>query len=88
MNAPAVRETMRQSIVSKWIIDKEATETEKGSKHEECEVCGYKKAAIEIPATGGGTIEPSEPTKPVEPTEPTEPDDPSKPTTRSGAADR
>lgn len=79
---------MRQSIVSKWIIDKEATETEKGSKHEECEVCGYKKAAIEIPATGGGTIEPSEPTKPVEPTEPTEPDDPSKPTTRSGAADR
>ena len=67
----------------KWIIDKEATETEKGSKHEECEVCGYKKAAIEIPATGGGTIEPSEPTKPVEPTEPTEPDDPSKPTTPS-----
>ena len=36
----------------KWVIDKEATETEKGSKHEECTVCGYKKDAVEIPATG------------------------------------
>lgn len=35
-----------------WIIDKEATADEKGSKHEECEVCGYKEAAVEIPATG------------------------------------
>lgn len=35
-----------------WVIDKEATETEKGSKHEECTVCGYKKDAVEIPATG------------------------------------
>ena len=36
----------------KWVVDKEATETEKGSKHEECTVCGYKKDAVEIPATG------------------------------------
>lgn len=36
----------------KWVIDKEATATEKGAKHEECTVCGYKKAAVEIPATG------------------------------------
>lgn len=36
----------------KWVIDKEATATEKGSKHEECEVCGNKKDAVEIPATG------------------------------------
>lgn len=35
-----------------WIIDKNATATEAGSKHEECSVCGYKKAAVEIPATG------------------------------------
>ena len=28
-----------------WKIDKEATATEKGSKHEECKVCGYKKEA-------------------------------------------
>ena len=35
-----------------WVIDKEATATEKGSKHEECTVCGYEKAAVEIPATG------------------------------------
>ena len=35
-----------------WVTDKEATETEAGSQHEECSVCGYKKAAVEIPATG------------------------------------
>ena len=38
-----------------WKIDKDATATEKGSKHEECKVCGYKKAAVEIPATGTPT---------------------------------
>ena len=31
-----------------WIIDKEATETANGQKHEECTVCGYKKAAITV----------------------------------------
>jgi len=36
----------------KWVIDKEATATTRGSKHEECTVCGYKKTAVEIPATG------------------------------------
>ena len=38
--------------IFEWVIDKEATATEKGSKHEECTVCGYAKAAVEIPATG------------------------------------
>lgn len=38
----------------KWVTDKEATATGKGSKHEECTVCGYKKAAVEISATGSG----------------------------------
>ena len=42
-----------------WIIDKEATSTETGLKHEECQVCGYKKVAVEIPAT-----EANEPTEP------------------------
>lgn len=32
----------------KWVVDKEATITEKALKHEECEICGYKKAPIEI----------------------------------------
>ena len=45
----------------KWVVDKEATATQKGSKHEECKVCGYKKAAVEIPATGTPT-EPGKPT--------------------------
>ena len=45
----------------KWVVDKEATATQKGSKHEECRGCGYKKAAVEIPATGTPT-EPGKPT--------------------------
>lgn len=32
-----------------WVIDKEATSTEKGSKHEQCTVCNYAKTAVEIP---------------------------------------
>ncbi|MFR8040444.1 MAG: hypothetical protein ACLU5E_10780, partial [Anaerovoracaceae bacterium] len=35
-----------------WVIDKKATAAEAGLKHEECTVCGYAKAAVEIPATG------------------------------------
>ena len=46
----------------KWVVDKEATATQKGSKHEECKVCGYKKAAVEIPATGSAT-KPTDPTQ-------------------------
>ena len=46
----------------KWVVDKEATVTQKGSKHEECKVCGYKKAAVEIPATGS-TTKPTDPTQ-------------------------
>ena len=38
-----------------WVTDKQPTETEAGSKHEECTVCGYAKAAVEIPATGTTT---------------------------------
>ena len=34
-----------------WVTDKEATATAAGLKHEECMVCGYAKAAVEIPAT-------------------------------------
>ena len=61
-----------------WVIDKEATATENASKHEECTVCGYAKAAVEIPATGTAE-EPTEPTEPSTPEEPTEPTEPSKP---------
>lgn len=48
----------------KWVTDKEATATEKGSKHEECTVCSYKKAAVEIPATGSGNGSADQPTNP------------------------
>ena len=38
-----------------WVIDKEATDSEKGSKHEECKVCGYQREAVEIPAKNPAT---------------------------------
>ncbi|RGD82947.1 M64 family metallopeptidase [Thomasclavelia ramosa] len=47
----------------KWVVDKEATATKKGSKHEECKICGYKRSAVEIPATGTSTA-PTDTTKP------------------------
>lgn len=39
----------------KWVTDKEATAKKAGSKHEECAVCGYRKASVKIPATGTAT---------------------------------
>lgn len=47
----------------KWVIDKEATATTRGSKHEECTVCGYKKATVEIPATGSAAKPSDQPDK-------------------------
>ncbi|MBQ8292902.1 MAG: hypothetical protein IJX78_03725 [Bacilli bacterium] len=36
-----------------WVVDKEPTTTEAGTKHEECTVCGYKQnEGTTIPATG------------------------------------
>ena len=49
----------------KWIIDKEATTAEKGSKHEECTVCGYKKAAVDIPVTDFRKSSDDQPNKPI-----------------------
>lgn len=49
----------------KQIIDKETTTAEKGSKHEECTVCGYKKAAVDIPVTDFGNSSNDQPNKPI-----------------------
>lgn len=49
----------------KWIVDRKATTTEKGSKHEECTVCGYKKTTVDIPATGVGISSDDEANKPT-----------------------
>ena len=49
----------------KWIVDRKATATEKGSKHEECTVCGYKKAAVDIPVTDFGNSSDDQPNKPI-----------------------
>ena len=49
----------------KWIVDKEATATEKGSKHEECTVCGYKKTGVDIPVTDFGNSSDDQPNKPI-----------------------
>ncbi len=35
-----------------WIVDKNATAAEKGTKHEECTVCHFQKDPVEIPAKG------------------------------------
>lgn len=32
----------------KWVIDKEVIGTQSGSKHEECEICGYRGQDVEI----------------------------------------
>ena len=68
-NATEVKVTVRETHDFIWITDQEATETEAGLKHEECTICGYAEAPVEIPATG-----PEEPEKPAEPEKPTEPD--------------
>lgn len=49
----------------KWIVDKKATATEKGSKHEECTVCGYKKTAVDIPVTDFRNSSDDQPNKPI-----------------------
>ena len=56
------------------IIDRPLTETQNGQKHEECTVCGYKKAPVTIYPEKPNT--PSEPDEPDTPTEPNEPDTP------------
>ena len=38
-----------------WVIDKEATASEAGLKHEECSVCGYSKEKVQIPALSDDT---------------------------------
>ena len=74
-------EKLNEAVHSyEWVVDKNATAIEAGSKHEECIVCGYEKAAVEIPATGTTRpANPNEPSEPSEPTAPSEPDDTSKP---------
>ena len=72
-----------------WVIDKQPTETEAGSKHEECTVCGYAKAAVEIPATGTTTPAPTvspAPTSSPDTTTTPAPTASSAPTSRCGPA--
>ena len=73
MDAAGNVETTADEVVDKatghdyeWIVDKEATATEKGSKHEECKVCHDKKDPVEIPETGTAM----DPTKPENPDSP------------------
>lgn len=40
-----------------YVIDKEPTATQPGYKHNECKICGLKKAQIEIPALGGAACD-------------------------------
>jgi hypothetical protein len=65
-----------------WIIDKEATPTTTGLKHEECTECGYKRAAV----TTYYEEQNPEPTDPTEPA-PTQPN-PTAPTQPGGEDDQ
>lgn len=41
-----------------WVVDTEATETEKGSKHRDCSVCGHRETE-EIPGTSETSAKPT-----------------------------
>lgn len=40
----------------KWIIDREATTTKTGQKHQECTTCGYQTAPVTIPVKSAPTV--------------------------------
>ena len=46
-----VKSDLASHTLGQWVIDKEATATENGSKHRICSICPYKETAS-IPATG------------------------------------
>ena len=52
-----------ESHTFEWIVDKEATDEQSGSRHQECTVCGYALAAVEIPPLE----KPEEPEQPIPP---------------------
>lgn len=62
----AVIDTSRASHEFAWIVDSPATATESGSRHEVCSVCGYARAAVEIPSSGGDeSVRPEDPSDPA-----------------------
>lgn len=58
-----------------WVIDKEATETETGYQHQECNVCGHEKDLVEIPKLDVPQT-PETPEKPETPETPVNPETP------------
>lgn len=51
-NETVIQVTVNKTHTFTWVVDKPATATEAGVRHEECTVCGYKGVAEVIPATG------------------------------------
>lgn len=39
-----------------WVIDRDATATTPGEKHQECTICGYKTAPVTIPVKSAPTV--------------------------------
>lgn len=39
-----------------WVIDREATATKTGRKHQECTICGYQTAPVTIPVKSAPTV--------------------------------
>lgn len=61
-----------------WVVTREATAKEPGSRERTCSRCGAKQT-LEIPAEGGGSDTPDDPNDPDNPDKPDKPDDPSEP---------
>lgn len=71
-----------------WVITKDATENEKGSRERSCEVCGFKQRECVPKLTPVTPTEPSEPATPSMPSETPEsatPSTPSEPSAPSGS---
>lgn len=71
----------------RWVIDREATRTETGLRHEECAECALRRKENTVipklpagePITPVGPAKPSEPVTPVEPVDPVDPAEPTDP---------
>lgn len=70
-----------------WVITKDATENEEGSRERSCEVCGFKQRECVPKLTPVTPTEPSEPATPSMPTETLEPDTPSTPSEPSAPSE-
>ena len=59
ITADSAKDNYGTHTAGDWVIDTNATASTNGSKHKECTVCGYVMETATIPATGGGSSDPT-----------------------------